>query len=337
MRRVTQRDVAKACGVSGMTVSMALRGHRSIPQATRERILEKAQSMGYRRDPALQALVAHRIGMEKPAFHGTVAWITAWERADGWRENPTYTGYFGGLEVRAGELGYELESVWLGEYNWNGAAAAKALQARGIDGVIFAPRPHGRVFDFPYQQFSCVRVGLSLHEPGIPAVAADLRRAVSIALHEAIARGYRRIGLADSANDMERLNGLRLAQFNFEQQRLPESEQVPPLQLKPGDAKSLCAYVRRERIGALIAVWPNCYDWLQKGGITIPDELGYIQLGDFGPAHLAKVLEPTASVGVHAMNLLDQHLRFNQRGLTHPPFRIIVEPHWADGDTLPPK
>ncbi len=49
-KKVTQSDVAKAVGVSVMTVSKALRAHPDISTATRENILRLARKLGYRKD-----------------------------------------------------------------------------------------------------------------------------------------------------------------------------------------------------------------------------------------------------------------------------------------------
>lgn len=44
---IAQKEIAKALGVSAVTVSRALRGHPDLAKGTRERILQKAQELGY--------------------------------------------------------------------------------------------------------------------------------------------------------------------------------------------------------------------------------------------------------------------------------------------------
>jgi LacI family transcriptional regulator len=318
-----------------MTVSLALRGHRSIPEATRERIQREANRLGYRRDPALQALVAHRIGLETPAYHGTVAWVTAWPTATEWLANNTYRQYYEAFVARAEELGYHVAPVWLGEYRWREAACARAIQARGIEGIAFGPVPHGRELEFPLKEFSAVRLGHSLHDGRIPGAAADLRGAVELAFKKARERGYRRIGLADSQVDLVRLYGHRTAQFIYENANVAEGDRAPPIALKPGDRKALLDYVRNERIDALIAVWPDCLGWIRDGGIRVPQDIGYIQLSDHGLKGVSMVAEAAEAVGVQAMNLLDQRLRHNDRGPLSPHLRISLAPSWSEGKTLP--
>jgi DNA-binding LacI/PurR family transcriptional regulator len=59
MRNVSSKDVARAAGVSQTTVSYVLSGRSdvSIPQSTRQRVIEAAQTIGYRPNRAARALV----------------------------------------------------------------------------------------------------------------------------------------------------------------------------------------------------------------------------------------------------------------------------------------
>lgn len=57
---LTMQDVARASGYSRAAVSMALRGDRSIPEATRNRIRAVADRLGYRPSPLVAALMSRR-------------------------------------------------------------------------------------------------------------------------------------------------------------------------------------------------------------------------------------------------------------------------------------
>ena len=58
--RVILADVAKAAGVSPITVSRALRGERAVDPALVERVRAAAQRLGYVPDPAARALASQR-------------------------------------------------------------------------------------------------------------------------------------------------------------------------------------------------------------------------------------------------------------------------------------
>ena len=70
MPAVTLRTIAKALGVSPMTVSLALRNSRELPAATRIRIRRTAETMGYRPDPRVRAWLESR--REPGVQHGEV-------------------------------------------------------------------------------------------------------------------------------------------------------------------------------------------------------------------------------------------------------------------------
>ena len=59
-KRPTLRDIAKDAGCTNATVSLALRESPRISPETRARVREVAAKLGYRPDPMLSALAAHR-------------------------------------------------------------------------------------------------------------------------------------------------------------------------------------------------------------------------------------------------------------------------------------
>jgi len=67
-RAVRLADVALEAGVSTATVSHALTGKGRIPEATRSRIREIAQRMGYQPNPAARRLAGGRTGLIAIAF-----------------------------------------------------------------------------------------------------------------------------------------------------------------------------------------------------------------------------------------------------------------------------
>lgn len=68
-RRVTLKDVAAACGLSHMAVSLALRGSGQIPPATRERVLKAARELNYVPDESARRL--------KGSSSGRIAYVAS--------------------------------------------------------------------------------------------------------------------------------------------------------------------------------------------------------------------------------------------------------------------
>ena len=52
LKRITMQDIADACGLSRNTVSKIFNGRGSVPEATRQLVLDKARELGYHQRPA---------------------------------------------------------------------------------------------------------------------------------------------------------------------------------------------------------------------------------------------------------------------------------------------
>ncbi|WP_397543091.1 LacI family DNA-binding transcriptional regulator [Roseovarius salis] len=62
-RPLTLRDVSEASGVSEMTVSRVLRGRGDVSEATRQRVLEAAKTLGYVPNKIAGALASQRVNL----------------------------------------------------------------------------------------------------------------------------------------------------------------------------------------------------------------------------------------------------------------------------------
>ena len=68
-KRVTMQDIADACGLSRNTVSKAFNGRGAVPRETRQRIIRKAEELGY-------GLPADRLPARDEQPGGTIALLT---------------------------------------------------------------------------------------------------------------------------------------------------------------------------------------------------------------------------------------------------------------------
>ena len=57
---VSMKDIASRCGVSVATVSKALNGHADIGEATREKVIQAANELGYTGNSAARSLKTNR-------------------------------------------------------------------------------------------------------------------------------------------------------------------------------------------------------------------------------------------------------------------------------------
>jgi DNA-binding LacI/PurR family transcriptional regulator len=121
---VTMSEVAKAAGVSVMTVSNVVNGHRYVSEATRDRVLEAIDRLGYRVNLAARTLRSGStgvIGLAVPDLHSP------------------YVGQLASLLIgRAAELGYQVVVEQTGAERENELGALVHSRVRRYDGLIIS-------------------------------------------------------------------------------------------------------------------------------------------------------------------------------------------------------
>jgi DNA-binding LacI/PurR family transcriptional regulator len=144
-RSVSQRDIARALGVSNATVSLALRDSELLTRERREEIQSAAQHMGYRPNPAAAELSRHKENSTVAPTHAALAWIDAWQSAEKLRSYRQFDLYWKGAEATARKLAYHLEEFRM-EARDTAERLHRIFEARGI---LFPPQfpiPIGRAF-----------------------------------------------------------------------------------------------------------------------------------------------------------------------------------------------
>jgi DNA-binding LacI/PurR family transcriptional regulator len=147
-RPVGIRDVASAAGVSVASASFALNGQSGVAPETRARILQVAESLGYRANPQAQALRRGRTNI-----FGLVVRNFS---------NPFFLDVMLGAEQVAGEVGASLivlDSQYSSELE---EQQVREMAGRHVQGLAIAPVGAGE----------SIRLWQSLR-PGAPAVALN--------------------------------------------------------------------------------------------------------------------------------------------------------------------
>ena len=321
-----------------MTVSLALRGHPSIPPATRQRILTLARRHRYHPDPALAALNAYRRQSAKRVFQGTLGWITDFEERASWRRMPQAEGYFEGLVSRAGELGYRVEEFWAGEPGLGGGRLTQILQARGIRGLVVAPLPRpGMTLALDWRGFTAVALGYSLSEPRLHVVMNHQFRNMQqlvVCLHE---RGYRRIGLALPEGSDRRIGHSYLGGYLAAVRSLSCAE-LPVFENKTFSVVLMRRWFLRAKPDVIVVSqeWLQAVeDWLAGEKLRIPRDVGLaVPCLPFGERRLAGMDEDPPAIGALAAETVVSHLHRNESGLPSRPLSILVDAVWSPGRTV---
>jgi DNA-binding LacI/PurR family transcriptional regulator len=195
-KRVTQREVAAAAGVTRPTVSLALRHHPAIPKDTRDRILAIAAKLGYTPDPVLSALASYRwplsSGKRATQSIALIEFIPDHEVGPTGYPNEVRRGAID----RATALGFTASTFRMPNYDGNIKRLLRVIHSRGINGVILLPfdKPLSLDLQAGWESFSVVTATSSVLAPRFHQVMPNQLHNMTTLLERMHRLGHTRIG-----------------------------------------------------------------------------------------------------------------------------------------------
>jgi LacI family transcriptional regulator len=349
--RITQTDVARVAGVHNTTVSLSLKNSRLIPDATRKRIQEIAEAMGYCPDPALTALVAYRNSRRSKRQTETIAYITNWETKWGWRDQPSQGKYYFGAQQAAAEAGYHIEHFWLGENGMTQRRLSDVLLHRGISGALIAS--HRSVSDelsgIDWTRLSAVKIGCFPRLPALNQVTLDQSSVVALAIRHILSSGYRRVGLVIPQSWDQSVNQAWSKAFFAEQCLFAGKERLPILylqDLKPeisavgirsvrsADTRAFAKWYHEHRPEVIVGMGPLVLPHLEHIGLLVPRDVSYVDLLLENSGNVAGVRQNCERAGELAVEMLAAQLQQNAFGIPAIPTVTSVGGEWVEGNSL---
>ncbi len=353
-RRVTLADVARAAGVHVTTVSLAMRNHPRLPAETRERLQSLARKLGYAPDPLLRALVAYRGRTMERRNQPTLAYVTNWATAWGWKKVTAHPNFYAGAQAKAQELGYKLEHFWMREPGLTQGRLSNILRARGIHGIIIAShgREMGDALQFDWANFSAVKIDYFPHEPAVHNVTNNQCDIVRLAMRKVMAAGYRRIGLVMHRGWDHAVDHLWTAGYLCEQQLLGFRERIPahlfpepePVERWLNESKSqvvvepaaFADWFKKHRPEVILSKASFVLPLLAEMGVKVPRDVAFVDLFLGKPDGVtAGVRQNHEEVGGLAVEILAGQLAHNKYGVPQIPTTTYVEGTWFDGTSCP--
>lgn len=342
MSRVTMLDVARASGVSKNTVSLALRGDPQIPEQTRGRIRAQAERMGYRKNPTVAHLMA-RLRTEAAAGHrASLGLVNANNDREAFRRHPTIPTYVAGIRRRAAELGYDLDTFWLGDPALGGRRLQRILKTRGIRGLILVGRmesnrlPPG--FETVWNTFPAVVTGVRTRDPALSFACTDHHLTTLRAVEKARGLGYRRPGLVLDRRIHELVEGRFEGGFRVGQEALPRKNRLRSFHHEPDATIHLFRkWLEREQPDVILTLYNKVRTWLGRLGRSVPDTVGLIQLEwrrDL--PDWAGMDQHNDLAGAAAVDLLVGMIHDGTAGVPAYPRATLIGPSWVDGATVRP-
>lgn len=333
--RSTIRDVALKAGVSLATASRALSGHGMVRPATRAKVEKAASELSYSRMVAA-AVLSSRAHRHPETVDGIpVAYLYSKVTAQG--GNRYFEFGLNAAKRRIQDLGYAFLSYNLAEVA-DHRALSRQLYARGVAGIVL-----GQVFTpildagFQWDRFPVVACE-SFGEPWpghmVRIWQLDLSRRL---VRACVARGYRRIAFCPGTHspprddDFDAVGGAMSEQFI----RGGCEFGIFPGTIKEFDAKR--AWVREFKPDAVIGFSGLDYEIVRKVRVAgrVP---GFCAL-KLNPAEVAHGVltgfsEPYELLARHAVDLLDQEIRYRRPPVPADPVHVVVIPPFIEGRTL---
>jgi len=333
-------DVARAAGVSRATVSRALRNDLRLTPATRQRVREAAETVGYRPNPFVSTLMADLKRKRQPRSTSTLAFVTAFGSREGWRrQNPSFLDYFAGAHERAASQGYVLEPFWLREPGMTPERFSRMLYTRNIGGLVIPPLPQplGHL-SLEWSHFAAVAIGYTLQQPELSRVVTNFYQGMRLALHELARLGCERIGFATEAGRQERVQHAWLGACLVFQQTLPARRRLPAFICPDATGTGIKSWLRTARPDAVIGASNAVLGWLQHAGVAVPRDMVFASLNTGRNAtDPAGIDQQSRLVGATAIDLLISQIHRNERGIPPHPMLTLIPGVWTDGLTLRPE
>jgi LacI family transcriptional regulator len=336
-RQPNMQQIADAAGVSRMAVSLALRNSPKISPRTTERIRKIAEELGYRPNPMVAALMTqlrHGREVKRPS---TIAYLTAYPTEDGWRRPGPFIAFREGARKRAEQLGYTLEDWWLKRPGLTEQRFCEILDTRNIHGLIIAPLPPGGgELDLNWSQFAAATIGYSMTAPDLHRASNHQYGTINLALEKLVAMGYRRIGLALSAETDERVKHHWSAGMLVHQQLMARADRVPPLLTRGPFGRSFAEWLSTYRPEVVVSQEWQVMRILDGLGLKVPEDIGFVHLalGDREQQQWAGMDQNSELVGAAAVDLVDAQLRRNERGVPTVAKTVLVPGFWVPGPTV---
>lgn len=341
-KRLSLRDIAEAAGVSRMTVSLALRNDRRLPECTRERIKRIADEMGYKPDPKVAELLAH-IRKGRSRKHGTtIAFLITWPEEGSPFVYPNFRRRWEGAKRRAGELGYALRAFRLRDEAIPPERLSRMLWNRGIQGILLGPlceqlgETSNRCAELKWDLFTAVTLSHSFSKPRLDCIEHDHFRSVRMVYNRLHAKGYRRIGLAMERHLDIRTDHRWLGGFLTEQHANAEKAPIPPLLLRGSEVQAFQQWLETWEPDAIIGINPTILRLLGQLSVRVPQDVAYAHLDlDEHFAGVSGVDQVPERIGREAIDLLVGRIHQGEHGPPDQPVEVTVCGVWVDGTTAP--
>lgn len=344
-KAVTMRDIARRVGVSAYTVSLAMRGSGEISQATRDRVLEVAQELGYRQDPLLSAAMARMRKTDDRAQQGALGLVISGTRQM-MDASPKYKALLRGARGQASHYGFALDLMLPDEeYRGKRRRMAAIIRERGLPGVILcAVETTFEAFDQGEAPIDTLLSDLPMVLVGFLSgsshphwhLGQDWLWEMTEVVRRAVERGYERPGLIWSSTKPGLLQEHVEGGFTNIVRELLGTSRGVPAHLADRQFSGLREWLEKYRPDCVICDDRAAYDALVELDWRIPEEIGFVSMNAHPayPDHTC-MMANWEEIGRLAVSTVMASMQRQAVGLPSLPGRMLLRGDWCEGNTLP--
>jgi len=334
----TLTDIAKAAGVSVMTVSRALRDAPKVSDLRKDEIKRIAEEMGYRPNPEMSRLMTVMRQAQTRRSVSVMALLNTFTSDILENNNLHLKTFYEGARKRALSLGFTPQLFSMDDDSVRDERLSKILFSRGIESVVVLPFPYERRhLHLDYKKFYVAAIGRSQSEPGLHRACPNQFQATRLSLQMCEELGYKRPGLIlRNVNDERSGHRYSAAYLQYFHEH-PSREIIPILTLAPNSTKGLKAWMQTWQPDVILGLGPKTLSQLKALGYGIPEDLGFINLMkvDSHP-ETSGVDNHFEQVGAAAVDLVVNQMHSFDRGLSEHPKTVLINGSWVDGKTTRP-
>ncbi|MBE2204645.1 MAG: LacI family DNA-binding transcriptional regulator [Chthoniobacterales bacterium] len=337
------KEVAKAAGVSTMTVSRVMRNSNLVTPGTRRRVLAAAETLGYRPDPVAARLMSRVRKAKKAQTRDTLAFVCARRPHPAPNDGHQYV-QIDDVRARAEIHGYTVDEFFLGKGALSPPRLQSILAARGIEGVLFsAEAPLRELKEFDFSRFASVTFGYGLQSPSLHRASTNMMQGLLSAFEWLERRHYQRIGLAITPWANSRSDQTYSGAILNYQQSIPPRRRVPLLLFphdQPRDNRRLFGkWLATHKPDVIISFDQLVPDWItEDAGQKIPEDIGFL-VHDWTAraARFSGINHNRDHVVAAAVDLTATQLFHGERGIPDVPRQILIPSTLIDQGSCPPR
>ncbi len=335
-KRLSIRKLAEICGVSAMTVSLALRNHPRISESTRRHIQKEADRHGYEPSAPLSKVMSQIRHAPRLQAEETIAVLTS--------EGDFLPPILKGIRKKAAEMGYAVDMFRYDPAYMTERRLNDILISRGIRGLLITPFAKDQQdLDIEWDKFCTVAMGDTLTKPGVVKIVREFFNDMIFLYNYLGNENYKRVGVAFYVDRLVWHARIAEAATLLHNREIKPENRIPPFFIWPWDDKTdtqqhaaFTQWFSQNSPDVVIANTSILYHWLLQNAVSIPEEVGFINtsMSSEFQETMTGFYPDFEQMGRVAIDRLIRMLQDNELGLNEYPRSSLVQSVWVRGKTL---